>query len=173
MSRLALGALVPLLVLATAADASIIRALTLKSLRAGAEAIVVGTVVNVRTVRTAKSIETVTRVRVDRAFKGTASRMLTVRTPGGLHGGRRLVVQGSPAFTESESVLLFLYPDADAWRPVGLFQGVWRLDRDDPKWARASSSGGAALVAPNGGRAAVDQPERTVSQLVGNVRVAR
>ncbi len=133
-----------------------------------AESIVVGTVVSVRTVRTRTSIETVTRVRVDRSFKGGESRMLTVRTPGGLYGGRRLVVQGSPSFTKSESVLLFLYADADAWRPVGMFQGVWRLNPDDPKRARASSAGGAALLAPDSGRAAVHERERAVTQLVGS-----
>ncbi len=113
------------------------------------------------------------RVRVDRAFKGADSRMLSVRTPGGLYGGRRLVVQGSPELIEGESVLLFLYRDADSWRPVGMFQGVWRLGRDDLKMARASGSGGAVVLAPKAGRAAVEFRERTVSQLVGSAGVTR
>ena len=165
-SRFALAALASLLIVATA-DASIIRGLTLKDLRGRAESIVAGTVVGLRTVRTAKSIETVARVRVDRAFKGSGPRVLTMRVPGGFHQGRRLVVQGAPELLEGESVLLFLYRDADSWRPVGLFQGVWRLDPDDRRVARASGSGGAAVLAPVGGRAAVELRERTVSQLVG------
>ncbi len=132
-----------------------------------------GTVVAVRTVRTPRSIETVARVRVDRAFKGADSRLLTVRAPGGLYKGRRLVVPGSPELIQGESVLLFLYRDVDSWRPVGMFQGVWRLDRDDLKMARASGSGGAVVLAPKAGRAAVDLRQRTVSQLVGDAGVTR
>ncbi|HJO03353.1 MAG TPA: hypothetical protein QGG47_05225 [Acidobacteriota bacterium] len=171
--RVPLLALASLLTLATAADASVIRGLTLKDLRWRAESIAAGTVVGVRTVRTATSIETVARVRVDRAFKGIDSRTLSVRVPGGIHAGRRLVVEGSPEFREGERVLLFLYRDGDGWRPVGMFQGVWRLDRDDLKVARASRSGGALILAPAAGRAAVELRERTVSQLVGDAGVAR
>ncbi len=159
--------LVALLLVSAVAEGSVLRGLTVQQLRRGAEAIVVGRVVAVEHVRTDTSIETLVQIRVERAWRGDKRRRLTVRVPGGEAGARQLVVPGAPSFREGESVLLFLYEDGDAFRPVGMFQGVWRLGNDDPRMARASDSGGASLLLPDSGALAVDRAERSVTQLVG------
>lgn len=162
-------ALALLVAAAGVADGSVLRALTVEELSAGADAVVTGEVVRVRSVRTAGSIETVARVRVEHAWSGDVARFVVVRTPGGFAAGRRLVVSGSPSLARGQRVLLFLARDGRAWRPVGLFQGVWTLDPARPETALASPSGGAALVRAAGAEAAVDRRERPVIELVGTV----
>lgn len=151
-------------------DASVLRALTLQQLRDGADAIVAGKVVRVRSVRSGGSVETLVRVRVQRAWRGTDQRVVVLRAPGGFVAGRRLVVPGAPTFEQGQRVLLFLEQDGESWRPVGLFQGVWRLDPERPEAAWASPSGGAALIRGAGeAEAAVDRGSRPVRELVGGV----
>ena len=165
--------LVLLLGSASFAEGSVLRGLTLSELQDGADAMVAGTVVGVRAVRSRGIVETVARVRVDRSWRGTASRVIEVRVPGGVRGGRRVIVPGAPSFREGEHVLMFLVRDGDQYRPVGLFQGVWRLDPEHPRQAHASDSGGAAVLRPAVGTAAVEATECTVQQLVGRSRGAR
>lgn len=150
------------------AQASVLRALTVQQLRDGADAIVSGKVVRVRSVRTGGTVETVVRVRVQHAWRGPADRILVVRTPGGVAAGHRLIVAGAPTFERGQHLLLFLERDGAAWRPVGLFQGVWHVDPERPQAAVASSPAGAALVrSASGAVAAVDPGERSVRELVG------
>ncbi len=144
-----------------------LRALTAAELRAAAEVIVLGKVLSTRTVAGGGRIETEARVRVLEAWRGRARRTLRVRVPGGAIDGRRLIVPGAPSFARGERVLLFLYRDGGAWRPVGLFQGVWRGRADDPATVLASDAGGAALLAPARGRAAVERRSWSVAELVG------
>lgn len=165
--RWIVGAIAASLVLTSlVADASVLRGLTAKELRQGADAIVAGRVVNVRTVRTEGRIETLARVRVEQAWRGE-SKVLTVRALGGYYRGKRLIVPGAATFRRGDQVLLFLYRDGDDWRPVGMFQGVWRIDSEDPSIVRPSHSGGAALVRPASGAPAVDRAERPLAGLVG------
>lgn len=160
------------LALAGAAEASVLRAFTLSELRTRADTIVTGRVVGVRSVEVDGTIETVARVRVLQQWRGEPGRTIRVRVPGGQTSDRRLLVPGAPAFERGEELLLFLYADGRQWRPVGLFQGVWRLDPERPQVAHASTAGGAALIRPIDavGAFAVDRPERPVAQLVGGGR---
>lgn len=170
--RLTLVALIGLVIVALAApaEASVLRGMTVAQLRSGADAIVRGQVVAVRTVVADGIIETVARVRVAEVHKGQADRVIVVRAPGGIARGKRLIVPGAPAFERDAEVLLFLYRAEDGWRPVGLFQGVWQLDGQDPETAVASDSGGAALLREPGQVLATDRQRRDVHQLIGGAR---
>lgn len=158
-----------LVALAGPADGSVLRALSVDDLRAGADAVVTGKVVRIRAVRSGGSIETVVTVRVSRTWHGAAARVVVLRIPGGIADGRRLVVPGTPTFERGQEVLLFLARDGSGWRPVGMFQGVWRLDPRRPGVALASTSGGAALIRSGTDTAAVDRRERRLHELVGRV----
>lgn len=142
------------------------RGLTIGQLRSRAELIVEGKVVDVRTLRTDGRIETIAIVRVRQVHKGEVGRRIQVRALGGAIRNRRMVVEGAPNFAKGDAVLLFLYSDEGSWRAVGMFQGVWHLDSEGVV-ARASDSGGASLLRPANGNAAVDQPERSVAWLIG------
>lgn len=156
-----------------AAEASIIKALTVEQLRERADVIASGRVVAVRAVSSGGAIETVARIRVERAWRGDAARTLLVRVPGGTADGRRLIVPGVPRFSRGDRVLVFLYRAGREYRPVGLFQGVWQLDAAAPDLARASDAAGAALVAPESGVAAVGVPARSLQELLGTSGGAR
>lgn len=155
-----------MLVVAPLAEATVLRGLTVGQLRSAAEAIVEGKVVDVRTVRTDGRIETIATVRVRQVHKGQVERRIQVRTLGGELRDRRMVVQGAATFSRGDAVLLFLYGDGAAWRSVGMFQGVWHLDSEGVL-ARPSNSGGASLLRPASGHAAVDQKEQLVERLIG------
>lgn len=163
--RLAALVLTGLLVVAPVAEATVLRGLTVGQLRSRAELIVAGKVVDVRTVRADGRIETIATVRVRDVHKGEAGRRIQVRALGGETRDRRMVVQGAPAFAKGDTVLMFLYRDEDAWRSVGMFQGVWHLDSEGIV-ARASDSGGASLLRPAKGKLAVEH-EQSVARLVG------
>ena len=160
--------LVAFVLTATIVEASVLRGLTVKQLRQKADAIVAGEVISVRSEARDGRIETVARVRVERSWRGTDQRVVTVRMLGGLYKGKRLVVPGAASMSRGEDVLLFLYRSDGQWRPVGMFQGVWHLLGDNGARARASDSGGVGLLRPNAGEPAVDRSERTVRQLAGS-----
>ncbi len=166
LGRLAVLVLTGVLALAPIAEATVLRGLTVAQLRSRAEVIAEGKVVQVRTMRANGRIETVAVVRVRQLHKGEAGRRLQVRAFGGEIGGRRMMVQGAASFTKGDRVLLFLYDDGDSWRSVGMFQGVWHLDAESVV-ARSSDSGGASLLRPETGSAAVDQREHSVARLLG------
>ena len=114
---------------------SILQGLTVDELQSQAELVVSARALRSRAIVTNGRVETETVVRVERAFVGEAGRTLRVRVPGGrLQDGRVVRVPGAPQFTPGEPVLLFLSRSASSavWTPVGLFQGVWRLDPAHP-----------------------------------------
>jgi len=164
--RLAVLLLSGLLIVAPVAEATVLRGLTVGQLRSRAEIIVEGRVVEVRTVRTEGRIETIAIVRVRQVHKGEVGRRIQVHALGGEIRDRRMVVQGAPNFAKGDKVLLFLYSDEGSWRSVGMFQGVWHLDAEGVV-ARASDSGGASLLRPANGNAAVDQREQSIARLIG------
>ncbi len=162
----ATAALAVMIGLAPIAEATVLKGLTLSGLRSGAELVVEGRVTKVRTEMRDGRIETIAVVRVGSVHKGEASRRIEVRMLGGRHRGMNMVVPGAARMSKGDDVLLFLYGSADAWRPVGMFQGVWQVDSDGVT-ARASHSGGATLMRPDNGDPAVDRAELPVSRLVG------
>ena len=154
------------MVLAPIAEATVLRGLTLTELRTRAERVVEGKVIKVRSLRSEGRVETEVTVRVRRAHKGDFETRIRLRALGGEMGNRQMLVPGAPTFARGDEVLLFLYADGDSWRPVGMFQGVWRLD-GGTDIARPSDARGASLMMPEDGRAAVLDGARRVSDLVG------
>ncbi len=62
-------------------------------------------------------------------LKGAATDFVTVRVPGGTIGRYRYVFVGAPTFTQNEQVVLLLKRGSDnALRPIGLWQGVYRVE---------------------------------------------
>jgi hypothetical protein len=106
------------------------------ALRAGADAIVLGTVVAIRTVAVdlGPGVFTDVDVAVDEDLRdpNASPRIVTLRIPGGELDGRRVIVEGMPTFEMAERIVLFAEA-VSAWNdayylPVGLNQGVWRAD---------------------------------------------
>lgn len=165
--------LVPvLLALSATVAATLVVRLDLPGLVARAERIVIGRVVDVRTVADAGGLPA-TRVTlaVHRALKGlegvpTTSFLLH----GGELAGRGLYVAGMPRLKEGEQVLLFL--GATTARgitlPVGLGQGVWR-ERRDPHNGRprlVPDLAGLHLVEPSGRAVGAPLAERDAAALL-------
>lgn len=85
----------------------------LSDLAAGAEAIVLGRVIEARSSWSLDGslIVTVTTIEVQETIKGrTGSARIAVQTPGGQVGDLRLTVSDEPEFETNEAVLLFLKP---------------------------------------------------------------
>jgi hypothetical protein len=166
-ARIAAAALALLLIAAPVAEASVLRGLTASQLRFNAELIVEGKVVKVRSERVDGTIETRTTIRVRRAHKGEFVRELEVVRPGGKVGRRQWLVPGAAAMEKGDRVLLFLYSDDSAWRAVGMFQGVWHLERGGGT-VRSSDPRGASLLAPSEGRPAVEAGTHSIEDLLGD-----
>jgi hypothetical protein len=97
-----------------------------------ATAIVRGRVTDVRAIDTGDNgIETVGTVAVDSTLKGPSVQFIAVRVPGGVIGRYRQVMVGAPTLRVGQQAVFFLKrgPD-DAWRPIGLTQGLYRVRAD-------------------------------------------
>lgn len=95
----------------------------------GADVIVSGRVVDVRSQLTdARAIESFITVAVSDTLKGEPNRTVTFRVPNGTVGRYRRITMGAPEFVEGDRVVLFLRARAPAI-PVlfGLSQGVYRV----------------------------------------------
>lgn len=106
----------------------------------GAEIIVSGQVVDVRSQLTgARTIESFVTVAVVDAVKGEPGRTVTFRVPNGTVGRYRRVTIGAPEFVEGDRVVLFLRARPPRM-PIlfGLSQGVYRV----------AASGGQDMVLP-------------------------
>src|SRR5262249_55709368 len=71
-------------------------------------------------------------------WAGPDVQTLRMFIPGGVVGEIGQRVEGAPSFAAGEEVVLFLAARGSSYQPVGLGQGVWRVDR----------STGAELVRP-------------------------
>lgn len=108
----------------------------------GADVIVSGRVVDVRSQLTdARSIESFITVAVNETLKGEPNRTLTFRVPNGTVGRYRRITVGAPEFAEGDRVVLFLRARAPSV-PIlfGLSQGVYRV--------AATGSGDMVMPAP-------------------------
>jgi len=108
----------------------------------GADVIVSGRVVDVRSQLTdARSIESFITVAVNETLKGEPNRTLTFRVPNGTVGRYRRITVGAPEFAEGDRVVLFLRARAPGV-PIlfGLSQGVYRV--------AATGSGDMVMPAP-------------------------
>lgn len=84
---------------------------------------------------------------------------LTIKMIGGQVGGDAASLPGTPVFVRGERVLVFLEPreDGDGYHIVGLFQGVFRLRRDergDEQLYQDPQPRDVTVVDDGGGRAA-------------------
>lgn len=93
----------------------------LPDLVAGAEAIVVGRVTQVRSSWSLDNnlIVTLTSIEVKETIKGgAAAPTILIQTPGGQIGDLRLAVSDEPSFTTDETVLVFLRPLPSRFSPT-------------------------------------------------------
>jgi hypothetical protein len=96
----------------------------------GSQIIVYGRVTDVRAEWTAgrRRIESVVTVAAADFYKGTPSRTVTIRVPGGQIGRYKSVMVGAPEFKAGDEVVLFLTAQGPAVpRIFGLNQGLFRV----------------------------------------------
>lgn len=148
---LAGAALVCTLVASTPADATILIALELQELIAESDRIVVGQVVWAEPIQIDSGmIRTRYRVLVEQDLRGSDDRELIVETLGGRIGRLGMRVEGSPSFSLGDRVVVFLDRDSDAvFRPVGMAQGVMRVEHEDGRNVVVPTQPGMLLVRPN------------------------
>jgi hypothetical protein len=106
----------------------------------GADLIVAGRVVDIRSQLTeARTIESYVTVAVDQTLKGSTVRTTVFRVPNGTVGRYRRITIGAPEFDEGDRVVLFLHARAGRIPTLfGLSQGVYRIAQTD----------GGAMVLP-------------------------
>ena len=193
-SRLAITALAMVLGigLAMPSSASVIEKISLARLQDDAQVIAVARVLSSKSVTRGGTIQTETRLAIERSWRGPKDGTLVVRTAGGQANGMTLIARGEAQFPLGRRVLVFLYRSGDAWRPVGMFQGVWlmrqsgrdtesgrgktmptqdseSLGADERSLVWPSNSTGAKLLALEPGPYAVDGGPRLISELLGKV----
>lgn len=162
---------------ATSARASVIEALDLEALTLNSDQVVVARVVAQQShYDEHRRIVTDVELVVESSEKGGAAKGSTVivRRLGGVVNGVGMRVEGEPSFVSGERTLIFakaLLQDTKVLRPVGMSQGVLRIEeREGQSWV-SSAAGGAALVrrAADGSlakaRVAVEQPRKLVDVL--------
>jgi hypothetical protein len=144
-------------VVAPAANATTLVPATLDEIVAGAELVVHGRVVGVRSEMTAgrRSIHSYVTLAVDEAVKGRPGPTVTFRVPNGQVGRYRRVVIGAPEFVVGDEVIVFLRARAPAVPTLfGLSQGVYRVRRGDAARVAAAGRflGRVRLLAAEAGR---------------------
>ena len=94
--------------------------------------IVRGRITDVRPVLDSdRGVESIGTVAVDTMIKGTGMDFVSVRVPGGKIGRYSYVMTGAPKLRAGEHAVFFLKQDAvGAWRPVGLTQGIYRVQAE-------------------------------------------
>src|SRR3954452_1169434 len=112
--------------------ATVLIPIEFRELVAVSSTIVHGRVVDVRAVWVdgRRAIETFLTIDADEYYKGSASRTLTVRVPGGQIGRFRTIVVGAPEFQSGDEVVLFLRAYEGRVSIVGLSQGAYRVAPD-------------------------------------------
>jgi hypothetical protein len=116
------------------ASATVVIPASFEEMVDGSELVVYGRVRTVRGQSTAgrQSIESVVTIDVTATIKGQPAATVVFRVPGGEVGRYRVVMVGAPVFEEGDEVVVFLDGRAPALpMPFGLYQGVYRVDRQD------------------------------------------
>jgi hypothetical protein len=107
---------------------------TERTLARGADAIVVGTIERIETVGAADgAIDTLVTVDVEREYKGSVGRRITLKQPGGRLADRALWIPGSPTFRVGERQLLFLSAHRDGTARTTAFGMGQFLVREHPR----------------------------------------
>ena len=127
-------------VFATAAGATTFIPMPIEELASSSQAVVIGTVQQLTSVRSRSGeIHTLVQLQLDDVIKGAlADPVITLNEDGGVVGGDREVVFGTPRFQISERVLLFLTVRPDgSLRTNHLSLGKFRIDVNPSGTAQA------------------------------------
>lgn len=108
-----------------------LRPLTPEQLAARAEAVVLGRVDAIETVREGThGLVTRVELAVDAVWKGTATNRLVLSQPGGTLGAHRVVVGGDAVYALGEEVVVFAVRNrAGEWLTLELAQGKFHVTR--------------------------------------------
>ena len=165
-----------LLLLALPALATTLVAMDVPALTRASRSVVQARVTSVSSQRAPSGrITTVVALQRLETWAGPDASTLQIRVPGGEFEGTGQRVEGAPSFVPGEEVVLFLAARGPELQPVGLAQGVWRVDRSGGAAAlvRPEPLDGVLLVGPDAvGTAALRIP-MTLDQLRAQVRAAR
>lgn len=125
----------------TATVASTFLPVEFKEVVSEAATIVRGQVTDVRTVRsTAGDVESAVTIAVGTVLKGSADAFVTMRVPGGTLGRYRTVMTGAPVMRVGDQAVFFLKRGpGNAYWPVGLAQGIYRVSAQDGAAAMVSA----------------------------------
>jgi hypothetical protein len=147
------AALTYILMASAPVDASVVIALDLQELTAEADRIVVGQVVWSEPIRVANgTIRTRYRVQVEQDLRGSGDREIIVETLGGQIGRLGMRVAGAPSFALGDRAVVFVREDGDAiFQPVGMAQGVMRVERENGRDMVVPSRRGMLLLQRNEG----------------------
>ena len=129
ISRLA-TTVVALLLLGSAASASVAWQETVEGLAARCDAVVRARVetCEARVSADGRRIYTHATIRCSQVWRGSAPRELVVKVPGGQVGRLAQRVEGAPVLQPGEEVVLFLRKSGHAYSVVGLGQGKFALN---------------------------------------------
>jgi hypothetical protein len=121
--------------LSSPADGSIVQALELDELVGQSEQILLGRVLFSESFqRSNGTLGTWHRIEIEQDLQGNATgeREVIVETLGGRLGDVAMRVEGEPSFSVGERVIVFVRGGGDytAFRPVGMGQGVMRVQRE-------------------------------------------
>jgi hypothetical protein len=122
--------LASVVLLATAGATTLLK-MSMNDLILQSAAIVRARVTGSRTAMTGKDIYTYYQMEVSETLKKGAILPVEFAVPGGVYGNLRQIGIGSPAFTEGQEYVLFLWTSRSGMTQViGLSQGMFRLTRD-------------------------------------------
>jgi hypothetical protein len=164
------------LLLALPALATTLVAMDVAALTRASRCVVRARVASVSALRSdAGRITTAVEVERLETWAGPDLEVLRVLVPGGVVGNVGQRVEGAPRFVQGEEVVLFLAAHGPAFQPVGLAEGVWRVDRSSgsvPIVRPEPLEGGVLLVGPDASRAASLQTPMPLDALRAQVRAA-
>jgi hypothetical protein len=131
LRRRALVVAATLLAVVTPAQATTVRSLGLAAAGKGAGVVARGTVRSVETRRVGDKLYTDAQLVVLECLKGRCGASLVIRQLGGELDGEGVVVAGNADLVAGSEVVVMLRPRRDgAFAPVGMAQGVFRVERD-------------------------------------------
>lgn len=147
MNKIAFVIFTLILSFATAANATTVVQMDVDDLTAAADAIVVGTVTDIKAELVDGRVFTEITVKVETSLKGEPGQSLVIKHLGGRTAELATYVAGMPHFEKGERALLFLEDKGKTWVTVGLSLGKWTLtgEGDDMK-AIAPAAVGMRLV---------------------------
>lgn len=122
------GIVVAAAVLALQAPATTLERLTLEEMAAKSHIVVRGTVAGKSAAQRGPMVYTVYRLNVAEKLKGEAGTTLEVSVPGGIAGGLRQTITGSPVLKPATEYVIFIWKSQSGiLHIIGLSQGLFDL----------------------------------------------